>query len=340
MEESGFLEGNYLMKFILSENQKRLDKEELDRLKMTVKVVDMATALYGYAVDRKESIGQMTVLRRESDNSKLLVRPGKRGSDEYKDLRTGRQGSILDFVQDEQGCRLGQARQLLRDWLRIDRPQDKDDRPTATAAAAGGQGVAADEPDRKRVKAILDKADWIPTPDYLANRGLSVSLSDDRFTGCYRTNRNGVVLFPHMDHGGLAGYELRGIGADGERLKMFGKGGKRGLWASRNVATASMVVIVESAIDALSHGELYADWQAGYVSIAGEISSRQKSLLTGLIDKAASRNAMIIVATDNDSAGSKHFKTLCGLTSYKLERMVSIGKDWNDDLMYCVRENR
>lgn len=340
MEESGFLEGNYLMKFILSENQKRLDKEELDRLKMTVKVVDMATALYGYAVDRKESIGQTTVLRREADNSKLLVRQGRHGWDEYKNLRTEAQGSVLDFVQAEQGCRLGQARQLLRQWLRTDRPQDKDYRPTAIAAAATGDNATADEPDRKRVKAILDAADWIPAPAYLSARGLSASLADDRFTGCYRTNRNGVVMFPHRDHGGLSGYELRGIGADGERLKRFSKRGKNGLWASRNVATASLVVIVESAIDALSHGELFADWQAGYVSFAGEISFRQKPLLTGLINKAASRNVMIIVAVDNDRGGSKHFKTLCGLTSHKLERMKPISKDWNDDLMYCVKENR
>ena len=334
-----FLEGNYLMKFIVSENQKRLDKEELDRLKMTVKVADMATALYGYAVDRKESIGQTTVLRREADNGKLLVRPSKRGWDEYKDLRTDRQGSILDFVQDEQCCRLGQARQLLRDWLRTDRPQDKDFAPTALAPASG-QDIAADEPDRKRVKAILDKADWIPEPDYLKARGLTVSLADDRFTDCYRTNRNGVVLFPHRDCDGLAGYEVRGIGADGEQLKMFGKGGKRSLWTSRNVATASTLLIVESAVDALSHGELYADWQAGYVSIAGEISLRQKPLLAGLIKKAVSRNVRMIVGTDNDLSGSKHFKTLCGLTSHQLERMVPVSKDWNDDLMYCIRENR
>jgi len=330
------LEGNYLMKFELSENQRRLDKEELDRLKVEVRIADIA-GQFGFVRDVRESKGPVTVLRRPADNGKLLVRPGRHGWDEYKDLRTAAQGSVLDFVQIEEGCKLGRAREVLRAFLRTDRPQDKDDRPTVTAAT-GGSNSRTDEPDRKRVKAILDVADWIPAPDYLKARGLFEALADDRFTGCYRTNRYGVVMFPHRDHGGLSGYELRGIGADGERLKMFSKGGKRGLWASRNAATASTLVIVESAIDALSHGELYSDWQAGYVSIAGEISTRQKGLLAGLISKAVSRNAILIVAVDNDPGGNKYFKIMRDLTSHKLERMKPFSKDWNDDLMYCVKE--
>ena len=243
----------------LTSEQIAEDRNELKRLKVAAKVEAVATGLYGYQRDNKESTdGKVVVLRREADNSKLLVWSDKKEWDEVWNCRTDKRGTVIDLVQDEECCRLGRARDVLRAFLRTDRPsisrkssastgttdaQTKDLAPTATAAAAGGQVIAADEPDRKKIVSTLEAAKWIPAPTYLSDRGLSASLADDRFTGCYRTTKRGAVMFPHRDQGGLAGYELRGIKADGEKLKVFSKGGKRGLWLSRNVATASLVVI-------------------------------------------------------------------------------------------------
>lgn len=317
-------------------NQQLNDRDELDRFKREVSIADFST-LYGWTVDSKESNRTVNVLRRQHDHGKLLVKAGPSGWDIYLDCRSGQQGTVVDFVQTEERCRLGGARTILRRWIGSDPPR----RVASLTGSPTRSDGHSDEPDRKRVAAVWAAAVWEAAPDYLKRRGLATSLAlqDERFAGTYRTNRHGVVMFPHRDRGGLSGYELRGIDANGDKLKAFAKGGKRGLWYSRNVANASTIIVCESAIDALSHCELYPSWNAGYVSFAGDISTRQKSLLAGLFEKADSRHARLVIATDNDDAGDKHFKTCAELTKARLFRLRPIGKDWNDDLQFVKRED-
>lgn len=314
-------------------DREEADREELDHFKREIDLVKFAEQ-YGFEVHSEESNQRVTTLRRGDD--KMLVWHSGNRHDTFWNVRTGQQGSILDFTQQQEGCRLGAARLVLRRWLGVAPPRNverQESRPTQSEGHS-------DEPDRKRIAAVWSAASWTPAPTYLTqHRGLDVALHDERFMDCYRTTKNGAILFLHHDRGGPSGYELRGLDANGERLKAFAKGGKRGLWHSRNVGIASTIVVAESAIDALSHCELYPEWQAGYVSIAGEISTKQKDLLSGLFEKADSRNARIVVATDNDDAGDKHFKTMVGLTKERLFRLVPIGKDWNDDLRFVNREN-
>jgi hypothetical protein len=145
-------------------------------------------------------------------------------------------------------------------------------------------------------------------------------------------------MFLHQDRVGMTGYELRGVYAQtGEKLKGFMKDGKRGLWYSNNLCTSKSVVICESAIDCLSHYELYG-WDCAYVSIGGAISSKQKDLLTGLFVKVTARNGLIIIGVDNDAAGTQYFETMQALTPVKLKRHCPIGNDWNADLQFVRSE--
>ena len=99
-------------------------------------------------------------------------------------------------------------------------------------------------------------------------------------------------MFLHRDRQGMTGYELRGID-----LKAFMANGKRGLWYSNNIRTSKSVVICESAIDCLSHFQLYG-WDCAYVSFGGAISLKQKELLTGLFAKVAARHGQIMLASN------------------------------------------
>lgn len=314
-------------------NQSLADREELDYLKRNVKLVDFATSCYGWTVDCKESNQRVITLRRGDD--KLLVWHSGNRHDTFWNVRTGEQGSVVDFVQSEEHVRLGHARAVLRRWT------GKSPLRNVARAVGAPRCPTSDssDADRKRVLAVWSAASWTPEPDYLRHRGLDLALRDARFAGTYRTNRYGAVMFAHHDRHGLVGYELRGLDANSDKIKAFARGGRRGLWHSRNVATASTIIVAESSIDALSHCELYPEWQAGYVSIAGEISTKQKDLLSGLFEKADSRHARIVIATDNDSAGDKHFKTMVGLTKARLFRLRPVSKDWNDDVRFVNREN-
>lgn len=309
-------------------DREEADREELNSFKQSVDLVDFAKQ-YGYRKDDSESNKRAATLRRDADNGKLVVWRKDGRHDVFWNARSGERGSVVDFVQVEERCQLGRARTILRRWTGKSPPRN-----VARAVDAPRCPTSdSDEVDRKRIAAVWNLAIWTPAPTYLRNRGLDLALQDDRFRNCYRTSRNGIVMFIHRDRSGPSGFELRGIGANGERLKKFSKDSQRALWWSRNINTADTIIVCESAIDCMSHAELYLELNAAYVSIAGEISTRQKDLLSGLFEKTNSRNARIVVATDNDDAGEKHYSICQKLTTIELTRIVSNGKDWNCDLM-------
>lgn len=100
---------------------------------------------------------------------------------------------------------------------------------------------------------------------------------------------------------------------------------------------ASQVLIVESAIDALSHAQLYGG-QFAYVSLGGAISDHQRELLEGLITKAHARGTTVGVGTDNDDQGEVYWKLLLALGA-DFRQLPRGGKDWNDDLTYSLSIN-
>jgi hypothetical protein len=173
---------------------------------------------------------------------------------------------------------------------------------------------------------------------YLITRRIPLSvLMDSRFSDCWRQDRDGVA-FPSWDQQGLCGLEFRGEG-----VKRFLSGGIKGLWVSRNVKTCLRLVITESPIDALSSHALQMDatdaiWPLGYVGFGGGLGSLQRELLTGLFRQAAERGAEIIAATDNDPAGDRYAEILAELAGIAIERVCPYGKDFNEDLCWCVRE--
>lgn len=294
----------------------------------------------GYVRDSEKSSQRVAVLRRDSD--KLLVTVGKDGHWIYRNERDHQDhGSILDFVMRQQGVNLGEARKELRAWADLPfHPAQKESPVSGNAVSDKTGQTVTDEPDRQRIKSGWDKSVWNPEPDYLLSRSIPKStLSDLRFNDCWRISSKGAVLFPHRDLSGLCGLDIRG-----ENLKVFSKGGRKGLWLSANIKTASRIVITESPIDALSFHALHVDasdaiWPLGYASFGGGLGNRQKSLLGALMSRATDRGAEVILGVDNDPAGNEYAETLATLSPVALERITPIDKDFNADLVWCVREN-
>jgi DNA primase len=64
----------------------------------------------------------------------------------------------------------------------------------------------------------------------------------------------------------------------------------------------------------------------------------QRELLAGLLRQAAERGCEIVAATDNDPAGDRYAAELAELAVIVIERVCPYGKDFNEDLCWCVRE--
>lgn len=297
------------------------DRDELDRFKTSVDLVAVALAL-GYREDASDQSRGITILRR--DGAKLAV--GQRsGSWCYRNLHDpDDRGSVIDLLQSRLRLSLGHVRQWLREWSHTSRPEQT----TSLRSSPDHQ------PDRKKVAAVWhDAATWDGEHHYLQSRGLNESLMADCFFDTFRKDKKGNAVFPLFDDTGLCGYEYRN-----HELKRMGKDSIRGLWRSNNLNQVNTIVVCESPIDCMSHYDLYQWQHVGYVSIGGTLTSLQLHLLADWFNK--SNHLSVIVGTDNDESGNTYFNQLQSIALFKLKRHTPIGKDWNDDLRYCLRENQ
>lgn len=300
---------------------------ELDNFKQQINLVEYAGA-HGYEIDRGESSRASVVMRRGIE--KIIVATDLDGHGVFFSVRDDTDnGSIIDFVQHRQGFNLGQVRKELRPW--VTPVTSSSYRPGVTV-----EWVRKPEPSTRDRQQVL--ANWMRMhPIYgqhahlERDRKLSARiLSDSRFSGMVRIDARGNGVFPHYDRDGLAGFELKNVGFTG-----FSRGGVKALWYSSNLARARLVVVVESAIDAISHAQLIGNPGAAYFSTGGSMSDYQRDLVGSALSKAHARGATIIVATDADEPGREQAADLLALApaSAKLYRHEPVdGKDWNEIL--------
>ena len=312
---------------------------ELTHFKQDINLVEYAQA-QGYELDRKESSRASAVMRRGED--KIIVATDQDGHGIYFSVRDDNDhGTIIDFVQRRQAFTLGQVRRELRPWLDalppssyspgvVHAPMERLPKPERTSA------------DRSRVLAAWLRMQPATRHPYLERHRMldAQTLADSRFADRVRIDARGNAIFPHYDRNGLCGYE-----AKNRQFTGFSPGGVKGLWYSSNLRTATRVVIVESAIDAMSHAQLKPDPHTAYISVGGNMNPDQPDLLRGAMEKAAARGARIVIATDLDRDGEKYVEQIKGLAPpnavFEREK-PAVGKDWNDQLklVHVARDNR
>lgn len=186
--------------------------------------------------------------------------------------------------------------------------------------------------DRAAVIAVWERAKNCFALPYLESRGIGPDvLLLPRFSGRVRVEgSHNNVLFAHYDKGGLCGYEVKNKGFTG-----FAAGGVKGLWYSQALPTDRQLVLVESAIDALSYHILHPDeLSTRYMSTGGELNPQQPELLRGAMEKLP-KGAVVLLAFDNDEGGEKIAAEVRAIApaGRELRRVVpDVGKDWNDML--------
>ena len=232
-------------------------------------------------------------------------------------------GTIIDFVQNRSNLSLGRVRKELRDWKNESRARGSKFRPIEKPQPVNS--------DRLSVVKAVSGFRVATTHPYLEKRGIEQSiLKSDRFAGTVAIDNRGNAIFPHYDSDGLTGFTIKNDNFTG-----FSKGGTKALWKSKQKQSDRCLVITESAIDAMSHYQLFGKGNPNtrYISTGGTISNYQLELISTAMAEMTKLGGEIAIATDNDSVGNKMAKTLVSVApkASKVYRHVpQQGKDWND----------
>jgi Toprim-like/Protein of unknown function (DUF3991) len=265
--------------------------EEFERFKSEIDLRAFA-ASFGYELRRRESWRQSAVMRHSGTHDKIIIKIGRDGHWQYYSVRDDRDnGTIIDFIQFRKNCSLGDVRKELRPWL---------GRPSLPVPSFSS--LSKTEKDRGKVEALFaGMSDLKIGHPYLERqRGLSAAtLLQDRFAGRIRIDGHGNAVFPHFDADGLSGYEIRNA-----NFKGFSSGGHKSLFVSNEYPNDRSLVFCESAIDALSYAELYANDHTRYASVSGKLNPQQPELIRA----AAARmphGSEIVAAMDADEDGRR-----------------------------------
>lgn len=306
------------------------DPSELERFKRDINLPDFAST-FGFAlrpdkgtaasvVLERPDTGELVVVRRDTDHHWVYFAVGD----------TSDSGTILDFVRGRRpGISFGQVRQILRPWL-----LEPARRPPLPRSAPRVE-LEPRASDRAAVAIVFGAAGEPDNAAYLNRRGIRPeTLQHPRFRGTWRLDARGHVLFPHTDKDGLAGYEIKNRGFTG-----FASGGIKALWRSLSEPSDTRLVLVESAIDALSYHQLRPDRSTRYASVGGSLSTHQQTVIPAAIAEMPP-GAMIILAFDRDDAGEQlatQVRRLAPAATF-VRSAPATAKDWNDVLRERERD--
>jgi hypothetical protein len=325
------------------------DALELDTFKRDIHLVEYATTRHGYRRDRRESSVASHVLRQPQTDDKIVVGRDKDQHWIYFSIRDERDnGTIIDFVQRRGMGSLGATRAELRQWLGSSRPDPGPDiRPETRPVTRDRLAVAT-------LVAQLPEPQPTNSP-YLNARGIRPeTLRDPRFAGTWKIDARGNTIFLHRDAAGVSGFEIKNTTFTG-----FSKHGEKTAWQSvvSPPGSANVVVLTETAIDALSYAQLHGAstgarlepegtvYATGvhYLSTAGSLSPRQHELLDTTIAALPDRS-VVVAAYDNDAAGQNLAATIAEVAAAHRHRALRVHrhappceKDWNAHLQRLER---
>ena len=309
---------------------KRKRKQELEFFKTEINLVEYAQS-QGYEYISKASSRNSAVLA-HPQGDKIVVATDTDGHGIYFSIiNDADNGTIVDFVSYRSNLSLGGVRKELRDWKDEQRLQTSKFIPRAKP-----QPVTS---DRLSIIKAASSFKVVQSHPYLEKRGISQSiLKSDRFIRTVATDNRGNVIFPHYDINGITGFTIKN-----ENYTGFSKGGTKALWKSKQKESDRRLVIVESALDAMSYHQLLSDKNphTRYISTGGTTSKYQLDLIKTAMAEMTRLGGEIVIATDNDEAGNKLARTLSkdAPSQSKISRDVpKQGKDWNELLQHTKQQ--
>ena len=279
-------------------------------------------ASQGYAISWKESHLNSAVMVHHEKKEKLIITRLEGNEWRYFNVEKGYdKGTIINFMQRQEKIPLGRVREILRPWL--------EDSPVYVPSRFYVNHITPVSISRQNVLESFYSGSSVRDSPLLEKTGLSPStLSSERFRGMIWEDWKGNVLFPHYDVQGLSGYEIKGSDFTG-----FSEGGVEALWESQKKSSDQRLVIVESAVDALSYHQLHGDTTTRYIATGGSLSEHQKGLIESAIQEMP-YDSKVVMAFDKDEQGDNFASEVITLSSSgSFERHVpEMGTDWNEEL--------
>lgn len=248
------------------------------------------------------------------DNHSMSIRAGYSG---YMDFSTGEHGNAVDFLIKHMGYTFVRAVQALAG----DDSQREDFVNTIVSTTASSRT------DVQKTKEIV-----LPTPldgqytqlyTYLTGRGIPSDVIDMLigYKLLYQDKVHNNAVFVNIRKNYA---EIRGTYMHGKPYHSVIRPRKEEFWSFPSGEHPQMAYICEAAIDAISlcviHRYAGVDIAAHYCSIGGVTNQ-------AAIDNIVAKVPTAKLAVDNDPAGDA-----CASRNNKLERILPIGKDWNEDL--------
>lgn len=300
-----------------------MSNTELEKFKIEINLAELASS-YGYKLDRKESSRASFVMRHQNGD-KIIIATDTDGHDIFFSVRDDRQyGSVIDFVKWKNKANLGQVRQILRRW----KANPISFFPTA-------QKHQPLRPELITHDYTITYAQWLRMrpynytygQGYLEKRGMTADTIS-AFSERIGIDPHGNVTFRHDDLHSVTGWEIKNTSFTG-----FSGGGRKALFGCKvgfpQKDTSPLLVIAESAIDAISYYQLNPG-PGFYLSFAGSLSAEQHNLLKYALNRYP--DARVIAATDCDRQGEKFANIICSIRPDTIRAIPPIGKDWNDTL--------
>lgn len=238
-------------------------------------------------------------------------------------------GGAIDLAMHIQRCAFKQAVTVLAEMLGHTRPPCS---PSGEKAAM----VTGNVTDGLFIRPAADIRHLPKVVDYLTKvRGLPLSLVQQHMDSgqIFADTRRNVVFICEWE-GHETGAELRGTGK--VAFKGMVTGSRRGIGFFMSThSSPTQLLVVESAIDALSYKTLFPDEPACIVSTAGVLPTCPAiATLAGTLGVSD-----IVIAYDDDQAGheaaSKLIDQLAVDKTLTLRRRTpSSAKDWNEALQH------
>jgi hypothetical protein len=301
---------------------------EIDRFKAEINLSEFASAR-GYQWDKHNSSRNSIIMRHPNGDKIIIARSSDNHWIYFSARNQNDSGTIIDFVQNRDGVKLGDVRNTLRPWIGESKPFVAKElyQPTVTPV----------QKDRQGVMQRYVRMEELENPAYLISRGISKkTLHDVRFQGMIKQDARNNIIFPHYDKDGLSGYEIKNKDFTG-----FASGGIKSVWHSRVSSHDNKLVITESAIDALSYHQIHGDSFTRYLSIAGQFNPEQKEKILPAAMNKMPKGSIVVMAFDKDNDGKRFAEELKPLAPAHVtikRHTPTVGKDWNDQLQSLQRE--
>lgn len=287
---------------------------ELERFKTDIDLVQYAYG-FGYSKDLSESGKTLTMLRHRNGD-KIAVSLNHYyiyvNNHNAKDS-----GTIVDFHL----ARTNDTFPAMRDALRAYLPS----RNTPSTSETLKEKPPTDIP---AVQARLAGFHQGGVNQFLVDRAISPSVQRSlRFANTYKTDDRGNVIFPHQDHDGLVGYEVRN-----HNYHSFAKQGVKTVWLSNCFKSDRRLVIGETAIDLISYSILFPSNFDRFLSTGGNWGEPTTRLLLECVKRF--EGLEVVFAHDHDADGLKYVETCKQILTHvdvkkTTHQPPKFGYDWN-----------